>query len=149
MNINEITKFEGQYYFLSNFYECRIVYDNIVFSNSEAAFQAVKCVDRHDRFQFSVLNPSQAKSLGRKVKLRKDWEIVKDEIMLDIVRTKFAQNQDLAIKLLKTENLYLEERNWRGDTYWGVCKDKGLNKLGYILMKVRSELNMNNAKLDF
>jgi predicted NAD-dependent protein-ADP-ribosyltransferase YbiA (DUF1768 family) len=31
----------------------------------------------------------------------------------------------------------VEGNSW-GDTYWGVCKGKGQNKLGHILMQVRS-----------
>lgn len=41
--------------------------------------------------------------------------------------------------LLKTGDEELVEGNTWGDTFWGVCKGKGRNELGKILMKVREE----------
>jgi len=46
-------------------------------------------------------------------------------------------------KLLATGNATLIEGNTWGDTYWGVCKGKGQNKLGKLLMELRSELRDN------
>ena len=66
--------FRGKYAYLSNFYEAPVEYDGLVYQNSEAAFQAQKCIDRKDREMFTRLNPSEAKKAGRKVQLRKDWE---------------------------------------------------------------------------
>ena len=60
--------------------------------------------------QFTELNPSEAKKLGRRVKLRKDWEAVKVKIMEELVRAKFTQNPDLADKLLATGDAYLESK---------------------------------------
>jgi len=44
---------------------------------------------------------------------------------------------DLRAKLLATGNEELIEGNTWGDTFWGVCDGKGLNKLGQLLMVVR------------
>lgn len=71
-----------------------------------------------ERIQFTKLNPSEAKKLGRKVTLRKDWESVKIKIMEEIVRAKFVQNPELAQKLIATGNAYLEEGNTWGDKVW-------------------------------
>ena len=60
------------------------------------------------KFSSRKLNPSEAKKLGRRVNLRKDWEAVKVKIMEEIVRAKFTQNPDLAEKLLATGDAYLE-----------------------------------------
>ena len=46
-------------------------------------------------------------------------------------------NQSLKIRLLSTEDKYLEETNTWGDKFWGVYKNKGENNLGELLMKVR------------
>ena len=35
-----INRFVDEYYFLSNFYECPVEYNGIVYGNNEAAFQA-------------------------------------------------------------------------------------------------------------
>ncbi|MCC8106066.1 MAG: NADAR family protein [Clostridiales bacterium] len=135
-----INSFRGNYYFLSNFYEAPVMYGGIQFQNNEAAFQAQKCVSVEERKQFSALNPSGAKRLGRKVVLRKDWESVKIPIMKEIVKAKFEQNPELQKLLLDTEEAYLEEGNNWGDRIWGTVDGKGANNLGKILMEVRSEL---------
>ena len=60
--------------------------------------------------------------------------------MEEIIRCKFTQNLDLKKKLLETEDsLLIETNNWN-DTYWGVCRNKGQNNLGKILMKIRDEI---------
>lgn len=74
-----ISEFRGEYYFLSNFYSAPVTYNGMCFENNEAAFQAAKCPERMT--EFCRLNPSEAKRLGRRVKLRGDWEAVKDTVM--------------------------------------------------------------------
>lgn len=133
-----ITSFKGAYYFLSNFYPCNVKYNGVMFMNSEAAFQAQKCPTRAS--EFSTLDPAKAKAKGRRITLRSDWEEVKDAIMYEIVKNKFTQNKKLKEALIATGDEYLEEGNTWGDTYWGVSRGKGKNKLGKILMQVRDEL---------
>lgn len=134
-----IESFDGKYRFLSNFYNSDITFKNITYRNAEAAFHAQK-VFGEDRKQFANLNPSEAKKLGRRVPLRKDWEEVKDGIMYEIVQAKFEQNPVLTKWLLNTGNAELIEGNTWNDRYWGVCAGIGKNKLGKILMKVRDNL---------
>ena len=86
--------------------------------------------------------PKQAALLGRSrdKPLRRDWESVKDSVMLEAVRAKFAQNEDLKAILLSTGDAILVERTAR-DSYWGDGGDgSGKNRLGQILMQVREEL---------
>jgi len=133
-----ITTFREDNYFLSNMYECPVQYDGKTYRCAEAAFQAQKDLTRRD--EFTTLTGRQAKSLGKKVELRKDWEAIKVGIMTDIVRCKFTQNPDLREKLLNTMDCYLEEGNTWNDTFWGVCRGRGRNTLGKILMIIRDEL---------
>ena len=105
-----IQKFRGEYFFLSNFYECPVTYKQLTYANNEAAFQAQKCLSDVEKKQFTELNPSEAKKLGRRVNLRKDWEAVKVKIMEELVRAKFTQNPDLADKLLATGDAHLESK---------------------------------------
>ena len=133
---------------MSNFFEAPVEYDGLQFKNSEAAFQAQKCSSYEQRKQFQELDPSRAKRKGRNVILKKEeaeeskefWDKIKIKEMLEIVRNKFQQNEDLKEKLLATGDAYLEEGNDWGDTIWGVCNGKGQNNLGKILMQVREEL---------
>lgn len=135
-----INSFRGKYFFLSNFYSVPIVYDGISYQNNEAAFQAQKTISKESRRSFQHLNPSQAKAKGRRVQLRNDWEEVKDNIMYEIVKTKFIQHSELRKRLIDTGCSFLEEGNTWGDKYWGTVNSIGKNKLGKILMKVRDEL---------
>jgi ribA/ribD-fused uncharacterized protein len=134
-----IDSFDGEFDFLSNFLQTDVFLDGVRYANSEAAFQAQKCAKMIDRFQFANLLPGKAKRLGRKVTLRSDWEQVKDQVMYDVVKAKFQQHPQLRDKLVATGDSYLEEGNTWNDTYWGVCKGEGQNKLGHILMRIRSE----------
>lgn len=134
-----IRTFRGDYAFLSNFYECPVVYDRLEFRNAEAAFQAAKCEDANERQKFIGLNAVQAKRLGRRVRLRPGWDNIKLRVMIDIVEAKF-RNPDLREKLLATGDAELIEGNDWGDRYWGVTENgngKGKNYLGKILMSVR------------
>lgn len=147
-----IGEFKGRYYFLSNFYNSDVTYNGITYRNNEAAFQAQKTVDENLRILFSCYNPSEAKAAGRRATLRSDWEVVKEQIMYEICKAKFEQNPDLKKKLLDTGDELLEEGNTWHDNEWGVCgciecQDiRGRNKLGKILMRVRTELR-NNEKI--
>lgn len=135
-----ITSFNGEYYFLSNFYSAPVIYEGITYQNSEAAYQAAKTLDIDIRKQFATFNPSTAKKIGRKITLRNDWEKIKIDIMYKIVKNKFSQNIHLKKKLLDTGNAYLEEGNTWGDKIWGTVNGIGYNHLGKILMRVRDEL---------
>lgn len=135
-----IDSFKGKYAFLSNFYMADVEYGGHVFSNSEAAFQAAKTLDVNVRKRFVGLKPNKAKRLGKSVTLRSDWEEVKYNVMLNIVRNKFLQNPDLADKLLETGDELLVEGNTWGDRTWGRVDGVGKNWLGEILMRVREEL---------
>lgn len=135
-----ISEFRGEHYFLSNFYSSPVYYRGMTFRNAEAAFHSQKDPSRAS--EFTRLNPSEAKRLGRRVRLRCDWEDVKDGIMFEIVLAKFGGSQSLADALLATGDEKIVEGNTWGDRYWGVCDGNGLNKLGGILERVRENLRM-------
>ena len=135
-----IDQFRGEFHWLSNFYSCPVHFEGLTFSNTEAAFQAAKCLDMKERERFLGLSGGQAKRLGKRVELRPDWEDVKIDIMRQVLKSKFSQNPELKTKLIATGDAELVEgNNWR-DFYWGVCNGKGQNHLGKLLMEVRAEL---------
>ena len=71
--------------------------------------------------------------------LRKDWEEVKDGIMMDALRYKFSQHEDLKEILMSTGNAKLIEHT-KNDRYWADGGDgSGKNMLGILLMQLRDE----------
>lgn len=135
-----IEDFSGEMRWLSNFHPVNVMFDGKKYPSVEHAYQAAKTLEEAERTKIRNLNKaSLAKSAGKKVTMRPDWEKVKLGIMEDLVRQKF-KNPDLKEALLKTGDEKLIEGNWWGDTFWGVCKGKGQNHLGKILMRVRKEL---------
>ena len=135
-----IDYFREEYQFLSNFYPARLTFDGVSYDNSEAAFQAQKCIDPAQRAEFSHLYATVAKRKGRKVALRPDWEQVKLPLMEKILYAKFSQNPVLAQRLLDTGDTPLKEGNNWHDYYWGVDLEtgEGENHLGILLMELRS-----------
>lgn len=93
----------------------------------------------------NALTPGKAKRMGHKVSLRPDWESIKDDVMLEGLYRKFA-NEELADWLLDTGDEWLEEGNYWHDNHFGVCyctecQDiRAKNVLGKLLMKVREEI---------
>lgn len=135
-----IQGFRGNYSFLSNFYRCNLIVEDVFYLNAEAAFQAQKVLGHQARQEFSYMQPAEAKKAGRKVLLREDWEKVKFDKMYQICKAKFTQNPELKEKLLATGDTELVEENTWGDTVWGTCGGRGENHLGRILMRVREEI---------
>lgn len=150
-----ILEFRGANAFLSNFHEGGIEYDGLSFRSAESAFQAAKTLDMGERQKFVNLSASEAKRLGRRVTLRPDWESVKEDIMLGILRAKFAPGSGLAKRLLDTGEATLVEGNRWHDNYWGTCLCQRcagkarLNRLGKLLEQVREELRNTPIKQEW
>lgn len=138
MQNNKIDRFSGVYRFLSNFWPVIVELDGIDYPSVENAYQAAKTTDSDQR-RFFHYSPEEAKKRGRTIPIRTDWDEIKQNVMLDLLRQKF-RNSYLRGFLLSTENAELIEGNWWGDTYWGVCNGKGENILGKLLMQVRQEI---------
>ncbi len=109
---------------------------------SEHYFQAQKFAGTpHEEAIRKAPTPREAAEMGRDRKrpLRKDWEQVKDEIMVCAVRKKFETHKDIRDVLLATGEEELIE-NTTYDYYWGCgTEGHGKNMLGQILMQVRKE----------
>jgi ribA/ribD-fused uncharacterized protein len=139
-----IKEFQGKYRWLSNFWpvEGGIILDGITYPTIEHAYQAAKTLDPNERRLIARCStPGQAKRAGKSITMRSDWHQVKLQVMEDLVRQKFTNDPELRKKLIQTKNKPIQEGNRWGDTFWGVCRGKGHNHLGKIIMKVRSELN--------
>jgi N-glycosidase YbiA len=141
IKVTAIQGFFGEHRFLSNFWPCQITFEGLEYPSVEHAYQAAKTLDQGLRVYIKSLpKPGQAKREGKNAQLRPDWEDVKIQIMHKLVKEKFSKNESLKAQLLATGTKYLEETNTWGDSFWGVCKGKGKNMLGHILMDVRNQL---------
>ena len=141
-----INQFDKEWAFLSNFYPQEIEFEGIISPTNEHFFQAMKTLDINQRRAIAnASTPGLAKKMGRSVSLRPDWEDIKDDVMLEGLYRKFA-NDELAEWLLDTGDEELVEGNFWHDNHFGTCyctrcqNIKGQNVLGKLLMKVRSEI---------
>ena len=145
--MEKIDSFTDKYAFMSNFSYSPMEFEGISVPTAEHAFQMMKA-STQDMREFIAMAPtaSQAKSRGRGVKIRGDWEQIKFDIMYRIQLAKYRQNPHLLASLLATGDAELEEGNWWHDNIYGNCKCErcrdieGHNMLGNILMIVRKEL---------
>ena len=130
------------YKFLSNFYPATVslTEGGMIYRTVEHAYQAAKTLDleAREKIQWEI-SPGKAKRLGKSLVIREHWDEMKLDVMYRLLLQKFSI-YELRCKLLATGDEELIEGNWWGDTYWGVCRGKGENNLGKLLMKIRSEL---------
>jgi ribA/ribD-fused uncharacterized protein len=145
--------------FLSNFAPAPILLDGETWPTVEHYYQAQKSLDPAYRAAIrQTQTPGEAKrraaprtAQGRagasswfvqnNADPRPDWQEVKLEIMRKGVQAKFAQNPELARRLLATGTAELIEDS-RADAFWGMGRDgKGCNWLGRLLMDVRQALS--------
>ena len=126
--------------------ESPFVYQGIDFWTIENFYQAMK-VDKSDietRKKIASVSASESKKLGKKVKLRNDWEQIKFEVMEYGLRKKFVPGSKWHEKLMQTGSEEIVEWNNWGDRIWGKTMDGiGQNHLGKILMKIRDEYKAN------
>jgi N-glycosidase YbiA len=129
----------------SNFSPHPITLDGARWPTSEHYFQAQKFADAGVRERIrKATGPMEATRIGRdrKLKLRADWESAKVGVMHKALVAKFTQHAELRELLLSTGDAKLVEHT-DNDSYWGDGGDgRGRNMLGQLLMRVRSELQV-------
>lgn len=130
-----IREFKGEHRFLSNFE-----------GGVEQRYQAAKCFHASDAARILALSPGLAKRCGREVRMREDWECVKELFMQQYVVEKFKR-EPFRSQLLATGDEEIQEGNTWGDVFWGVDlrTGQGENRLGKLLMKVRATLRSQPA----
>lgn len=158
-SIMTIVEFQGEYRFLSNFWFIPIRFteeyeqDGLVYPTLEHAYQAAKTTSVNERRVIvNIAKPGDAKRAGRQLTMRRDWDSIKRQIMLDLLRYKFSDvtpyHLDLQNKLIATKDQELIEGNMWHDNYWGHCNCtrcegiEGHNWLGRLLMHVRFEIQL-------
>jgi len=150
--MKKIDKFIGEYEMFSNFYPCSITIDFTVYPSVEHAYQAMKSLDEEVRFMISNIDsPGRAKKEGRRIKIRSDWEEVKINEMMKILKKKFFK-EPFKSKLMNTKDAELIEGNNWHDNFWGSCTcercgNKGKNTLGIMLTVIRENLIEMHIKI--
>jgi ribA/ribD-fused uncharacterized protein len=132
----------------SNFSAHPFTLDGLLWPTSEHYFQAQKFpgTDWAEQIR-KAPNPMKAKTMGgsRKHPLRPDWERVKEDVMRRALAAKFAQHADARAVLLSTGDDTLIEAAPR-DYYWGCgTRGTGKNRLGLLLMELRTNLRTQQA----
>jgi ribA/ribD-fused uncharacterized protein len=142
------------YYEFSNFAPFGFEDNGAYWPTVEHYFQAQKfSAPEHANYREMIRQAKTskiAKSHGRtrKIKIRPDWEEVKDDVMLYALRRKFEQHPGLRELLLSTGELILVEAS-PYDSYWGSGRQgNGRNRLGQLLMQVRTEIRLLQEKME-
>jgi hypothetical protein len=127
----------------SNFAPCPFESKGKRWPTSEHFFQAQKFAGtEHEEAIRLAASPMIAARMGRnrKLPLRRDWEAVKEDVMREALRAKFARYPALRELLLSTGDAELIEST-ANDRYWGDGGDgTGRNRLGVLLVELRTEL---------
>ncbi|XP_009778198.1 riboflavin biosynthesis protein PYRR, chloroplastic [Nicotiana sylvestris] len=124
----------------------------VTWSSVEHYYQAQKFVGASDPVAKSCMeeiqcakSPEEAARIGRRIQrqqpnlVRPDWESVKIDAMYKALKCKFTTYPYLNSLLLSTAGSVLVEGSPH-DLFWGGGRDgEGLNYLGRLLMKLRSE----------
>lgn len=147
-----INEFKGEFRWLSNFY-----WHYSMNYTVEHEFQAAKAAGYDVALANKIIRadtPGKAKELGRKVDLPADWNTKRETVMYNAVMSKFNR-PGMKDWLIATGKIPLVEGNYWHDNYWGDCfcsrcsDEVGLNKLGLILMRVRSKLEYQELSYSY
>lgn len=155
MRCAPILSFTGDYRWLSNFWPAEVKLtlgsiestpdvQEIVYPSVENAYQAAKAPSSW-RHRFAGVPAGVAKRMGREVPMRADWDDLKVEVMRHLIGQKFAEGSPLSGLLLATGEAEIIEGNHWNDVFWGVCRGRGLNTMGKLLMEQRARLRQGQA----
>ena len=143
--------------YMSNWYPSVFMFGSVEFSSMEQymMYQKAACFKDEEIAEkiLATTDVAVIKALGRQVKGYNDsyWNGVRQLLVYEGLKEKFAQNDDLKKQLLDTEDSILAECAVN-DRIWGIglsMKDlnrfepekwRGQNLLGYALMVVRERM---------
>ncbi len=140
---------KGEYWFLSPLadFPIKMAVDgtDYVFPTVEHYYQAMKFYASDKRFDviLKLKNPDEARLLTKtaeyKINRRKDFDINKFNIMEKALYAKFIQNPDAA-ELLKSTGDAILIKSCPVCYKCGFGEGSGMNRMGKVLMKIRSEI---------
>jgi len=138
----------SKYSFLSNFYCSEFIIDGKTYNHVEGYYQSQKFISydpKAAKHISTVVSPMACKRIAYKYYFPQakkiEWDSkLKDKIMIRGLYAKFISSSELLNKLIDTHNDKLIEDS-SSDKYWGQDRTgQGDNKLGIMLMQVRSAL---------
>lgn len=144
--VNVIMCFRNENFFLSNMYPADIRYEDGVYPATENAYFAWMSYEEDIKVRLQDMTPQQAKAFAQtdEFKAQRIFKFQDDLVkgMEVFVRQKFFSHEDLADKLLATGHATLVEGNTWGDEIFGfnLKTGNGLNELGKMLMRIRTEI---------
>lgn len=133
----------------SNFSQHAVYLQGKIWRTTEHFYQAQKFTDPalQERIRTSA-SPMQAKEMASQLDskfLQEDWNYKKEKVMWQAITAKFSQHPELKKLLLSTDQRNIAEHT-ANDSYWGDAEDgSGLNRLGELLMQLRSQLRDNKV----
>ena len=148
--------------YLSNFHKAPFSINNIKYECVEQYFTAEKARCFNDRMTLNKImkadTPQEMKYWGNNTKgfVPATWNEKASTVMINGLRAKFQQNENLSNKLVNTGERQIAEIS-RNDRTWGIGlgmtdpnafnKQKwvGKNQLGNLLIKVREEIAKSRA----
>lgn len=91
--------FQGSHAYVSNFYQTEIEYKDLMFISAEQAFQWAKATHCNDLCVaekiLEVDDPYVIKKLSEEIVIKNDWGLEEEQVLYEIVKQKFLQNQSL------------------------------------------------------
>ena len=118
-----------EFYVFDNFSSFQVEYDGYLWPTSEHAYQAAKFKDSSIETYEQIKKARSAHDAQKvanenKELQRSDWDLVKKDIMKEILRNKINQHPYVLKKLLQTGTRIIIEDSWRDSTWgWGPNKD--------------------------
>ncbi len=143
---NEVIGFyPREFYPLDNFSSFKVRWNGYLYSSLEEAFQTACFMGSDEKIVEKIKNSNSAHEAQKIAyenidKQRKDWDLIKLDIMEELLRHKIKQNPYVKKKLLDTKDYLIVEDSPK-DSFWGWGEDrKGENNLGKLWMKLRDEI---------
>jgi ribA/ribD-fused uncharacterized protein len=145
----------------SNFYPANFEYNDTKFNSVEQAYQYTRAIALDENIiADEIMTKTEArdvKLISNKLKDNREWEMVRYDVMKDLISIKSQVCPEFKTALIESEDKYLAEAT--SNQYWasGLSpqltenthfeKYPGKNKLGQILMREREKIT-NNVKFE-
>lgn len=155
-NKNTSLCFQGSHAYVSNFYQTEIEYRDHMFTSAEQAFQWAKATQCNDLCIadkiLEVDDPYVIKKLSEEITTNHKWALEEEQVLHEIVKQKFKQNQALYDRFVNSNHTAYYECTV--GNVWGCGSKlnaidldpeilKGKNRFGLILTALKEEFQTN------